>query len=160
MKHLKRFEKFEETPEMGVSAEEFEIQHSTTSVKDFDEGYGKELSKKDIKKLVGEKDKKAKKEPKQNIGFDDGYGAKELSKKKMKKLLKESLVNGTEEEQLAYYKKISRTHFGQKSDNVNDSSTAHSTTKFYNDMTRKWEDISFEQIKDRIKSLEQEIASK
>ena len=157
MKHLKRFEKFE-TPDMGVSAEEFEVQHA--NAKDFDEGYGKELSKKEMKKLIGEKDKKNKKEPKQNVGFDDGYGAKELSKKKIKKLLKESLVNGTEEEQLAYYKRISRTHFGQKADNTNDSSTAHSTTKFYNDMTRKWEDISLDEIKDRIISLEQDIKSK
>jgi len=137
MKYLKRFEDVTNDSELGVDASEF---HDTEKKKkfDFDEGYGKELSKKEMKKLLD---------------------AQKVKDKNVKKV-KESVVNATPEEALAYYKRIKRTHFGQKADVSEDAPMAHSTTKFYNDLTRKWEDISAAEVSDRIKSLEEEIESK
>ena len=145
MKYLKTYEDVvNPDTESGIDAKQL-------TVPNFGE-VAKPLGKKKMAELLDKKKSKKKE--------DKPKDKKKEDKKANIKKIKESVVNATTEEALAYYMKIKRTHFAQKGDFSEDAPMAHTTTKFFNDLTRKWEDISLTEVSDRIKSLEEEIESK
>ncbi len=60
------------------------------------------------------------------------------------------------ESQISCLKKLKNTHFVQKNDNE-DANCAHTLAKYFNENTRKWEDISLGELNDKLKSLEEEL---
>ena len=69
-------------------------------------------------------------------------------------VIHESVINTTDDEQLKYYRKIKQTHFAQRSDFSNDAPAINTKTKFFNSLTRKWEDLSLDEVNDRIAAIE------